>query len=53
MSKVLEIIVDLLTLLGCACSIYGVWQIYSPAGWIVCGLELVLLAFLLARGDSG
>lgn len=39
-----SILRDLTALAGVGCLTYGAWQVYEPAGWLVGGASLVLLA---------
>ncbi len=43
---------DVVGITGSALVIYGVWQIYVPAGYILAGLVMVVAAILLARRSA-
>lgn len=36
---------DGVAVVGLAALVWGVWQIYSPAGWIVLGAALLVIAW--------
>lgn len=40
---------DIFLLVGCALIVVGVWQIFPPAAWVVAGLMLVGLAYLVGK----
>ena len=40
---------DLAGLLGFGLIVYGAWQVYAPAGYLVAGVMLLLAALRLAR----
>jgi small neutral amino acid transporter SnatA (MarC family) len=49
----LDFIIDLVALLlGFAALLYGVWQVYRPAAWILGGLLLLGYAIQAARARS-
>jgi hypothetical protein len=37
---------------GAASTVFGVWQIYPPAGWITGGLFLIAAAVVFARAGD-
>jgi len=40
---------DLLLLLGAACIVCGIAQIYIPAAWIAAGMFILAAAYLIAK----
>ena len=40
-----------LALAGCAAIVVGVSHIYEPAAWIVAGLELIFIAYMVRYFD--
>jgi len=50
--KLVPIVFDLLLLAGLACLLWGLWQIYPPAMWIVLGTLLSAAAMQLGRQSA-
>lgn len=40
---------DFLLLIGAACIVCGIAQIYVPAAWIAAGVFIIVFAFLIAK----
>ena len=51
MKALLTLLRDLTGLAGAGLISYGTWQIFHPAGLIVGGALLFLMAFLMALGN--
>ena len=47
-----SMVAHLFFLVGLGAVAYGVWLIYRPAGFILAGLEMMWLAFLVSAEDN-
>lgn len=45
----LDQVPEVLLLSGAAATVYGVWQVYRPAGWIAAGLLALAAGWRLGR----
>lgn len=43
---------DIAGLIGVGLLLYGIWEVYRPAAFIVAGLLLLSASLMLARGED-